>query len=79
VQKKNTRKQTTKLVIISNRLVFGGFLMRIELEKPRRYAMFPKGYAALELSKEESEAIASDIESYLYKKGIIVDNITIKG
>jgi len=53
--------------------------MRIELEKPRRYAMFPKGYAALELSKEESEAIASDIESYLYKKGIIVDNITIKG
>jgi len=52
--------------------------MRIELEKPRRYAMFPKGYAALELSKEESEAIASDIESYLYKKGIIVDNITIK-
>jgi hypothetical protein len=39
--------------------------------------MFPKGYAAKEATKEEAEALASDIEGYIYKRGFTIDKIKV--
>jgi hypothetical protein len=51
--------------------------MEIVIKTPRRYAMFPKGYAAKEATKEEAEALASDIEGYIYKRGFTIDKIKV--
>jgi len=51
--------------------------MEIVIKTPRRYAMFPKGYAAMEATKTEAEALASDIEGYIYKRGFTIDSIKV--
>jgi hypothetical protein len=52
--------------------------MEIIIKTPRRYALFPKGYAAREADEMEVKALLSDIEGYIYKRGFTIDEIKIK-